>query len=101
MKFVPFTVIVNVASPAFLEEGEIDVVVGTGLLTVNVCAAEVPPPGAALKTVMLCVPAVAMSVAGMSAVTDVADTNVVVLFTPSKRATELELKLVPVKVIVN
>ena len=67
----------------------------------NVCELEEPPPGAALKTVIACVAAVAMSEAGMTAVTDVADTNVVALSTPSNRTTEPELKFVPVSVIVN
>ena len=35
MKLVPLTIIVNSASPAFLNVGEIDVVVGTGFPTVN------------------------------------------------------------------
>src|SRR3954454_3432507 len=38
MKFVPLTVNVNAASPAFLLDGLTLVVVGTGLLTVSVCA---------------------------------------------------------------
>jgi hypothetical protein len=67
-KFVPFTVSVNAASPEFFVTGEILVVVGPGLLTVRVCALDVPPPGAGFVTVMLGVPAVATSAALMEAV---------------------------------
>jgi hypothetical protein len=70
-KLVPLTVNVNAAPPAVAELGERLVVVGTGLLLaliVNVCALEVPPPGAGLNTVSDAVPATAMSVAGIVAV---------------------------------
>jgi len=67
-KFVPVTVSVNAASPEFFVAGEILVVVGAGLLTVRVCALDVPPPGAGFVTVMLGVPAVATSAAVMEAV---------------------------------
>src|SRR6266568_5014534 len=65
-KFVPFTVSVNVA-PTILFVGEMLVVVGRGLITVKVWALDVPPP-AGLNTVMLNVPAVVRSVAGIEAV---------------------------------
>ena len=52
MKFVPFTVMENCASPTVLEVGTILVVVGAGLFTVKVCALEVPPPGVGLVTVI-------------------------------------------------
>ena len=67
-KFVPLTVIVNSASPAVFEVGDIEVVVGTGLLTVKVWAFEVPPPGVGLKTVILNVPAVVRSLVKIVAV---------------------------------
>ena len=51
--------------------------VGAGLLTVSVCAAEVPPPGAAFTTVIDSVPAVVESKAGMTAVNWVELTKVV------------------------
>ncbi len=66
---MPLTVRVNVESPIFLDVGEMLVVVGTGLLTVKVCAFEVPPPGVGLKTVTPNVPAVVKSDEGMEAVT--------------------------------
>src|SRR5207248_2550237 len=67
-KFVPLTVSVKTPSPTFLLVGEMLVVVGAGLLTVNVCALEVPPPGVGFVTVMLNVPAVVRSLAGIDAV---------------------------------
>ncbi len=57
--------------PAVADEGLRPVVVGTGLfaaLIVKVWALEVPPPGAGLNTVTAAVPAVAMSEAGIAAV---------------------------------
>ncbi len=68
-KLVPFTVRVNWASPTVLEVGLMLVVVGTGLLTVNTCAFESPPPGVGLFATTLYVPGVAMSEARMAAVT--------------------------------
>ena len=73
-KPVPLTVRVNPAPPAVADEGESEVMEGVGLLTVNVFPVEVPPPGAGLKTVMVGVPAVAMSVAGIEAVSWVEET---------------------------
>lgn len=67
-KFVPLTVSVNAAPPAVALVGESEVIVGTGLFTVKLVAAEVPPPGAGLVTVTGKVPAVAMSAAVMEAV---------------------------------
>lgn len=63
-KFVPFTVSVNPALPAVALLGESEVIVGAGLLMVNVCAEDVPPPGAGLVAVTFKVPPVAMSAAG-------------------------------------
>ena len=73
-KLVPSTVRVKPASPAILLVGEMVFVVGTGLLIVNAKAGvEVPPPGVGLKTVTLAVPAVAISVAGTTAVSRVGE----------------------------
>ena len=74
LKPVPFTVRVKAGSPAVLLVGLKPVVVGTGLFTVKAWALEVPPPGEWLYTVTLAVPAVAMSEAGMAAVSCVGDT---------------------------
>src|SRR5256886_1474533 len=49
MKFVPVSASVKAASPATTLLGEIELSVGAGLLIVNVCALEVPPPGVGLK----------------------------------------------------
>jgi hypothetical protein len=98
---VPFTVSVNAAPPAVVLVGDSVVTVGAGLLTVNVAAADVPPPGAGLVTVTFTVPPVAMAVAGMAAVSCVALTNVVVTAAPLKLTAEVETKFVPFTVSVN
>src|SRR5205807_90345 len=100
-KFVPFTVTVKPASPAFLELGEMLVVVGTGLLTVRVCALEIPPPGAGFVTVTENETAVATSAAVIAAVNCAELTNVVVFAEPLKLTTDVETKFVPVTVSVN
>jgi hypothetical protein len=76
-KPVPVTVNVNAALPANAELGFRDMAVGIGLLMVNVVPPEVPPPGAALTTVTVAVPAVAMSAAVMAACKLVFETKVV------------------------
>jgi len=79
---VPFTVNVNAAPPAFALAGESVVIVGVGLLTVKLAAADVPPPGAGLVTATGNVPPVAISAAVMAAVNWVALINVVVVAVP-------------------
>ena len=74
---VPFTVKVKSALPAAVQVGLIEVVVGTGLLIVNVTELDVPPPGGGLTTVMDAVPAVATFAAGTVAVSLVEELNVV------------------------
>jgi len=98
---VPFTVSVKPELPAAVEVGEIDVVVGTGLLMVNVWAADVPPPGAGVTTVTEAVPAVAISVAGTIAVSWAEDINVVASGEPFQSAVEAAEKFDPFKVNVN
>ena len=76
-KPVPVTVRVNADPPAVAELGEMEVRVGTGLFAVlmmKVRALEVPPPGVGLKTVTDADPAVAMSAAGIDAVSWVGET---------------------------
>jgi hypothetical protein len=76
-KFVPVTVTVNWGPPAVAQAGLIAVVVGTGLLMVNVTAFDVPPPGAGFTTVMDPVPGLAMRAAGTVAVSCVEEPKVV------------------------
>lgn len=58
-KLTPFTIIVADPLPARTLVGETERICGTGAVlgvTVNVCSAEVPPPGAGVKTVIEIVP---------------------------------------------
>ena len=100
-KFVPFTVKVNCPPPAVAQVGLIELVVGTGLLIVNVCGFEVPPPGAGVTTVTDAVPAFATRAAVTVAVSCVEETNVVVKAVPFQRTDEVATKLVPFTVIMN
>src|SRR5436189_228988 len=81
-KLLPVTVSVKAALPADVLVGDRAARVGDELFTVNVCAAEVPPPGAGVTTVTCGVPAAATSAAAMAAVSWVALTNVVVRVAP-------------------
>src|SRR4029077_4942944 len=81
-KFVPVTVKVNCGPPAVAQAGLIAVVVGTGLLMVNLTACDVPPPGAGFTTVMDAVPELAMRAAGIVAVTCVEEPKVVARVEP-------------------
>src|SRR5882724_10918649 len=102
MKLVPFTVKVNAAPPNVAAVGLKLVVVGTGLpVMVKVWAFEVPPPGAGLNTVTDAVPTAATSVAGIAAVSCVAETKVVVRLAPFQRTIDPVMKLVPFMVSVN
>jgi hypothetical protein len=101
-KFVPFTVRVSAPVPALTVLGDMDVVVGTGLFTVNVTAVDVPPPGAGFVTVTPGVlPGVATSPARINAVNCVALTNVVARAAPPKFTVDVATKFVPVTVNVN
>jgi hypothetical protein len=100
-KFVPVTVKVNCAPPAVAQVGLIELVVGTGLLIVNVCGFDVPPPGAGFTTVTDAVPAFATRAAVTVAVSCVEETNVVVKAVPFQRTDEVATKLVPFTVRVN
>jgi hypothetical protein len=98
---VPVTVNVKSVLPAATQFGLIEVVVGTGLLMVNVTAFDVPPPGAGFTTVTDAVPALAIRAAGTVAVSCVALTYVVVSAVPFQFTVEPETKLVPFTVNVN
>jgi hypothetical protein len=97
----PFTVSVNAAEPATTPVGAIVLTTGARLFTVNVTAVDVPPPGVGLVTVTGGVPAVAISLAKITAVNDVALTNVVALGLLLKFTVEEETNPVPVTVSVN
>src|SRR2546422_830990 len=64
-------------------------------------ALDVPPPGGGLNTVTRAVPAVTRSVAGITAVSCVAETYVVARSAPSPRTPAPATKFVPVTVSVN
>lgn len=91
----------NAPLPTAALLGEIELSVGTGLLMVNVLAADVPPPGVGLNTVTEAVPTVAMSAAVICAWSWVLLTNVVVRFVPFQRTTDVMAKFVPVAVSVK
>lgn len=92
---------VNVAPPAVVELGLRLVIAGVGLLMVNVAAGEEPPPGAGFCTTTLAVPAEAISLAGIEAVTCVGLTNCVVRKLPFHHTVEAPTKPVPLTVSVN
>ena len=73
-------------------------IVGEGLLIVNVSAFVVPPPGVGLKTVTSAVPPFVKSEAGIVAVNCVALTKVVVRSLPFQRTFEVLTKFVPLTV---
>jgi hypothetical protein len=99
----PVAVSVKATPPAATLVGLMLVSVGTpgGVVTVSVAPLDVPPPGAGLNTVMVGVPVLATSVAGIAAVTWVADPNVVVRARPLTWTTDAATKPVPVTVSVN
>ena len=74
---------------------------GGGGLIVNVCAFDVPPPGAGFTTVTFAVPAAATLAAGTMAVSCVAETKVVTNGEPFQLTVEVETNLVPFTVKVN
>src|SRR5215472_9976429 len=102
-KPVPVTVSVKAALPAVTLAGLRLLMVGVGftLATVSERAPDVPPPGAGVNTVTLGVPAAAISLAGMAAVSCVDETNVVVRLAPLTWTIEPLVKLEPVAVRVK
>jgi hypothetical protein len=80
--------------------GETDAVTGVGYPIVKGCALEVPPSGAGSATVTLTVPALASCAADTTAVSWVAETNVVGSGVPPHRRRPAESKPVPVAVMV-
>ena len=95
-KLLPFTVSVNAAPPAAALVGASDVSAGTGFagaLMVNDIGVRGPPAAAGVTTVTGALPAAAMSLAGIAAVTCPAFTNVVVRAAPFQRTSEVPTKL--------
>ena len=76
MNFVPVSVMAIPVSNRLPLVTDRLVSVGAGLLTVNVCAPEVPPPGAGLVTVMLFAPVAAVGPMSMVTVAVVEFTTV-------------------------
>jgi len=72
---------------------------GRGLTMEKVWAAEVPPPGVGVTTVIEAVPAVAKSAMGMVAVNCVELMKTVAIDAPLNSAVEDPMKLVPVKLM--
>jgi hypothetical protein len=100
-KFDPLTVSVKAGPPALALLGEIELIAGTGLLTVNVFAADVPPPGPGFVTVTMILPAVAISAAEIAAVSWWLLENVVVRAAPFHFTTEVVTKFEPFTVSVK
>jgi hypothetical protein len=72
-KLLPLTVKTNAAPPAEAEAGKSDEIEGNGLLmTAKLAAVDVPPPGEAFTTATFTMLVVAMSDAGIDAVSCVA-----------------------------
>jgi hypothetical protein len=100
-KFVPVSVNVKAAPPAFAVVGESKLKVGEGLLIVNVIAEDTPPPGAGFTTVSAAVPPTARSKAGTMAVICVPLETVVARATPFHSTSEPTTKFEPVSVSVK
>lgn len=100
-KFEPFTVSVKDAPPTLTLLGEIELIAGKGLVTVNVFEADVPPPGPGFVTITLIVPAVAISAAEIAAVSVALLKNVVGREVPFQFTTEVVVKPDPFTVSVK
>jgi hypothetical protein len=98
-KLLPVTVNVNPGLPAAALVGDMLANEGSGLLTTSDTEAVVEPSGFITPTARL--PAVAMSLDGMAAVSCVALTNVVVRFEPFTWTTDPLTKFEPLAVSVN
>src|SRR4029453_10687307 len=100
-KSVPVTVSVKPAPPTVALLGERALTVGVGFWMDRLVGADVPPPGVGVTTVMATRPGVAVSLAGIAAVSVVELPNVVGRLTPFHCTTEDATKLTPVTVRVN
>src|SRR5262247_2579823 len=75
--------------------------VNVGPITVSGAVFDVPPPGAGVTTVMFSVPPLAMSLARIEALSEVALPNIVARWLPFTCTTELPPKFVPATARVN
>jgi hypothetical protein len=92
------------ADPARTDEGEVDVMVGVGLmfgLIVNVSGVVIPPPGVGVETVMFAVPGFWMSEAGTCTVSVFVLTKIALMEPPFQPTEEEGVKLPPVTVRTN
>ena len=96
----PVSVMVVSELPTNVKFGLMLVSVGTGLVTVKICGAEVPPPGPGVTTVIDAGPIVVRSAAGIKAVNVVPLTKVVASGVAPKSAVDVLRKSVPVSVMV-
>jgi hypothetical protein len=94
-KPVPVRSSVCAADPATTLAGSTAAITGGGLLMVKLADAELPPPGAGLKTVIAAVPPSARSVAGTVALSEVSVENVVASAVPFQRTADPLTKPVP------
>src|SRR5262245_51294596 len=103
-KFDPLTVNTNAAELAKTVLGVIEVTAGVGLggtVIEKGSGLDSPPPAGGVKTVIVAVPALAMSSAAIVAVSCVLFPKVVGRAAPFQRTTESETKFCPVTVRVN
>src|SRR5215470_7844141 len=101
MKFVPVTARVNCPPPARTGFGLSAVIAGVGFgggVTCRMAAADVPPPGVGVNTVMLAAPGLGMFAEVILAVNCVALPNVVGRLLPLIRTTDELTKPLPVTI---
>ena len=101
MKLLPLTVSVKPAPPAVAEVGLMLVMLGTGFGSLMVKVTEFELPSNKVKTVMAAVPALAMSLAEISAVSLLKLEKVVGRSAPFQRTTDRGVKLLPLTVRVK
>jgi hypothetical protein len=92
------------AEPASTDDGEVDVMVGVGLmfgLIVNVSGVVIPPPGVGVETVMFAVPGFWISEAGTCTVSVFVFTKIELRLPPFQPTDEEGVKLAPVTVRTN
>jgi hypothetical protein len=93
----PLATVIGLELPFTVTLGVVEV----GAVTVKLTEVDVPPPGAGENTVIASVPGLAISLAGLDAVSDVDDINVVGRAEPLTRTTEPVTNPLPVTVRVN